>query len=213
MGAYNILIAFLISGSLLAYVVMRYKELPSDMALQFDFYGEPKYGWSKNWLSLFPLLSLIIGILFNYLPAWYPLKKHSSIFLQGFALYSILIQLFICYITILLVQWNIGKDFFIFHLLFPAIGALLIFTGLIEHISVPNQYVGIRTKWTQENEENWKRINKKGAIVMYVAGGLFIIGPSTNKWVAIGGIVILLVGLIGLLLYCYVKGKNSVKTE
>eukprot|EP00826_Nyctotherus_ovalis_P006448 TRINITY_DN11531_c0_g1_i2.p1 TRINITY_DN11531_c0_g1~~TRINITY_DN11531_c0_g1_i2.p1 ORF type:complete len:214 (+),score=46.44 TRINITY_DN11531_c0_g1_i2:2-643(+) len=213
MGALNILVTLLIGGSLFGYIYWNYDQLPDELVMQFDFFGNPKYGVPKYFILVPPLLTLGLGLLFNFLPSWYPPKKESPRFLRGFALYSAFFQLFMCYVTALLVEWNLGNTFPFLEWLFPSVGALLIATGWVASISVPNKYVGVRTKWTQESEENWDEVNQPGAAILCASGAAFIVGAFTSQWVALGGLIVMFAGMIGLTLYAYFKGRNPVKQD
>ena len=193
------------------YLFYTYDKLPPTIVSQFDLEGNPKSQLPKISLLLILFLQVGIGFLFNYLPIWYPLKKENSQFNFRFTVFGIYLQLFMFYLTVILIQWNLGNKFSILDFILLPVGLLFVLGGWAQSVSGPNNYIGIRTQWTMENEKNWDKVNGLGVLIMYISGALTAAGSFMTKWVSIAGFIILIVGLTGLSIYAWVQGRK--KTE
>jgi uncharacterized membrane protein len=65
---------------------------------------------------------------------------------------------------------------FTFSRLLPSIlGLFLAYLGNRMHSIRPNYFVGIRTPWALENENNWKATHRLGGKIFFVGGILIVI--------------------------------------
>ena len=55
-------------------------------------------------------------------------------------------------------------------LIFPLVGLLFAFLGNYFKTIKPNYFIGIRTPWTLENEEVWKKTHLMGGKLWFVGG-------------------------------------------
>jgi uncharacterized membrane protein len=78
-----------------------------------------------------------------------------------------------------------------------------------------NALVGIRTKWTLENETVWYKTHRTGGIVTTICGivsallCLTVLGGMTAVWVYIGGFLAVTVFLVIYSYVIYVKQRND----
>ncbi|MBI4303131.1 MAG: SdpI family protein, partial [Chloroflexi bacterium] len=98
-------------------------------------------------------------------------KKHY----YGFIM---LVLLFMFYVHLLTILWNLGIQFDMIRLLVPAFGAILYGCGILLEKSKKNWFIGIRTPWTLSNERVWDKTHRLGARLFKVAailtlGGIF----------------------------------------
>ena len=70
--------------------------------------------------------------------------------------------LFLSYIYVLQIFWNLGYSFNIMRLLSPAFAILFFVTGILVKNSKQNWFIGIRTPWTLSDKKIWDKTNKLG---------------------------------------------------
>jgi uncharacterized membrane protein len=77
-------------------------------------------------------------------------------------------MLFIHAITL---AWNLGYDQFNMSMaILPAIGLILIFSGIVTIKAKRNFFIGIRTPWTLSNDTVWDETHKLGGKLFIAAG-------------------------------------------
>lgn len=156
------------------YLAFIWNQLPETVPMHWNIKGEiDRYG-SKNqlWLTTF----MIAGIgyfLFLVLPKIDPKGKLNSMGNKlnhlrfALSIFMSAMAIFIIYS----VQQSESKLTFIFIL----IGLLFTILGNYFKTIKPNYFIGIRTPWTLENEEVWKKTHLFGGKLWFVAGLLIFI--------------------------------------
>jgi uncharacterized membrane protein len=183
-----------------AYLAYSWHELPERVPTHFNINGEAD-DWSHRTILFFLPCILPAGIylLMLLLPVLDPKRRlqqmgdkyHSLrlmlvVFMSGLAIYML-------YITkegrMANPQWLIAL-----------IGLMVAMLGNYFQALRPNYFVGIRTPWTLENEEVWKKTHYLGAR-LWVGGGLlmiilsFLIHKNTALLIAAGSIFLIIVGI------------------
>jgi uncharacterized membrane protein len=78
----------------------------------------------------------------------------------------------------------------------------------------PNYFIGIRTPWTLENEQTWKKTHRLGGR-LWMAGGILIVFISfiirSNNALAITFAIILSVMVIVPIVYSYIEFQKEKK--
>jgi uncharacterized membrane protein len=168
-----------------AYLVSIWNELPSSVPIHYNLEGEPN-GWSsKTFLVILPaVLGVVIYFLMRYLPTIDPKKK---ILEMGDKYYTLrfIISFFIALLTVYILY--AGKAGFLkdANLLIALLGFLFTLLGNFFQTIRPNYFIGIRTPWTLENEQVWKKTHLFGGRIWTIGGALLIIFSFViiNKWV------------------------------
>jgi uncharacterized membrane protein len=133
-------------------------DLPSQMAIHFNFKGEADaYGSKAAGLLMLPLVNLLIYAIFKFLPGMFMNKGQFGLFANRLNIIRLVVHCFITalYIAILLYTLNHQNNI----LLFIAYGILtvLLVTGNYLNNIKPNYFMGIRTPWTLQNAEVWRK--------------------------------------------------------
>jgi uncharacterized membrane protein len=171
------LVAFLVWMLPFAYLIYVYPALPERVALHFNLNGEADRLGEKSELVFAVLLlcgtSLFVTLLVRFLPNIDPKKKvkySQPIFIKiGYAL-----VFFLSALTIAIIYSSLRGRFVLDnHFLYPCICLLLAYFGNLFNNLKPNYFVGIRTPWTLENEEVWKRTHQWGGR-LWLGGGLLL---------------------------------------
>ncbi|MBD3725161.1 MAG: SdpI family protein [Flavobacteriaceae bacterium] len=156
------------------YLAFIWNNLPETVPMHWNGKGEiDRYGSKNELWSLTAMLSGLGYFLFLIIPKIDPKGKLSKMgnkldnLRLMMALFMSALSMFIIYS----VQQAESKPTFIFAL----IG--LLFAGLGNYFKTikPNYFIGIRTPWTLENEEVWKKTHLFGGKLWFIGGLLIFI--------------------------------------
>jgi len=151
--------------------VFCYPLMPEKMASHWGMSGEVNGYMPKFWgLFLMPIVSLIIFALFVFIPKIDPMKENFAKFRKYFDWFIVLFEIFLLYIYILTLLWNIGIKFDFVFAIVPATALLFYYIGIMIERSERNWFVGIRNPWTLSSDIVWKKTHKLGGRLFKVAG-------------------------------------------
>jgi len=154
-----------------------YSLLPDKVASHWNAKGEVDGYMSKfGGLFLMPVISLVLLLLFIIIPKIDPLKHNIEKFRKYFNGFIVLMMLFLFYLYILTILWNIGVRFNFVHLLVPIFSIFFYYCGILIQKAQRNWFIGIRTPWTLSNEQVWNKTHKIGGILFKIAGIISLIG-------------------------------------
>ena len=169
-----IIVLILISFGLGAYFC---PQMPDKMASHWNVKGEADGYMSKFWgLFLMPIVLLGLFLLFILIPKIDPLKENIAKFRKYFDGFIALTMIFLFYIYLLSVAWNLGKRFDMGQMMTPALGMLFYYCGILTENAKRNWFIGIRTPWTLSSERVWDKTHKIGGKLFKVAGLIAFLG-------------------------------------
>jgi uncharacterized membrane protein len=180
------------------YLAYIWNGLPGRVPTHFNVNGQADDWSGKSLLLAIPAgLGLGIYLVMLFIPVFDPKKKlrlmgdkyHSLRFMMTFFISAL--SIYLLYITkvgqIKNPQWIIAL-----------LGLMLAMLGNYFQVLRPNYFVGIRTPWTLENEEVWRKTHFLGGR-LWMAGGIliviisFIIRSHVSLLITAGGILLVLV--------------------
>lgn len=193
--------------------------LPEQIPAHYGFNNQVDRWGSKYEVLIFPLISILFGIIM-LVAAWYASKKEES----GKNNENICIITGIC----CLVLFNAMAAYFLYtdfnqvqnlsstgininQLIFAIIGIFMIIIGNIMPKTRLNSIIGLRTKWSMKNEAVWKKSQRFGGISFITAGIIiFVISLLTSGFTCllISLSIILAVSIIDVI-YTYIAAKNT----
>jgi uncharacterized membrane protein len=163
-----------------------YPMLPERVASHWDMAGEVNGHVPAFWGAfLMPLVTLAMFPLFMVIPRIDPRKQNIEKFRKYFDAFILIFFLFLFYINLLTLYWNIGGGFNMVQMLAPAFGVLFYYIGVMVSHSESNWSVGIRTPWTLSSESVWKKTHALGGKLFMASGVLSLIGvalPAHAIW-------------------------------
>lgn len=127
-------------------------------------------------------------LMFVLIPKIDPLKKNIEKFRKYFDNFIILMIVFLFYIYILTIAWNMGRMFDMGKMMVPAIGILFLYVGVLLEHAERNWFIGIRTPWTLSSEIVWNKTHKLGAKLFRLAGIIALFGafiPGAAIWLVL----------------------------
>jgi uncharacterized membrane protein len=200
-----------IAVALLPFVYLAYiwNELPKEVPMHWNASGEIDRWGDKS--ELFMMLFMLTGIsyfVFLIIPYIDPKQKLQN---MGNKLNNLrlILGLFMSALAIYIlysVQQKTSNPV----LIFPLIGLLFAFLGNYFKTIKPNYFIGIRTPWTLENEDVWKKTHLLGGKLWFVGGLLMamtFVLPNKIQFYTFMGItaVISIVPIV----YSYLEFKKT----
>lgn len=199
-----------IAIALLPFVYLAYiwNELPKEIPMHWNASGEIDRWGDKS--ELFMMIFMLTGItylIFLVIPYIDPKQKLQN---MGNKLNNLrmILGLFMSALAIYIlfsVQQKTSNPV----LIFPLVGLLFAFLGNYFKTIKPNYFIGIKTPWTLENEEVWKKTHLLGGKLWFIGGilmALTFVLPNKIQFYTFMGIaaVITIVPIV----YSYLEFKK-----
>lgn len=161
-------------------------QMPELMASHWNVAGEVDGYTPKNWgLFFMPSLSVIMLALLVIVPRIDPLKKNIETFNKYFYGFLIAIFIFLFYLHVLTLMWNLGYRFELIRYLTPGFALLFFYCGILIEHAKRNWSIGIRNPWTLSSETVWEKTHKVGGLLFKICGLLSLLGillPDLAIW-------------------------------
>ncbi|MEI6627582.1 MAG: SdpI family protein [bacterium] len=187
-----------------------YPLMPQLMASHWDINGAVNGYMSKFWgLFLMPMVTLIMWLLFLFVPRIDPKKANIAKFRKQFDEFVIVIFLFLLYVYALTLAWNLNYIFDFTRFIIAPFAILFYAIGNLVAKAEPNWFIGIRTPWTLSNEVAWRKTHQLGGKLYKISALISLLGlflPGIAIWLVI--IPIILVSLY-LVIYSYIIFKQE----
>jgi uncharacterized membrane protein len=195
------------------YLWMIYDTLPDIVPTHFNMQGEAD-GFSSRG-TLIWIIAALNGFgyfLFVIIPFIDP-KKFANTHEKIYFRIRIGMTFLLVGLSILMVYLTTGDALKGILALGIVFALLCIFLGNYLQAVKPNYFIGIRTPWTLNNEDNWRRTHLlTGRILFY--GGLLsipVLFLVPSNMAPIGGVSVLLFGTFFGLIYSYILFRNKKK--
>ncbi len=160
-----------------------------------------------------PIISVGMLGLFLLIPSIDPLKANIAKFRQAFNAFIAAILVFLFYIHVLTLAWNLGyQNFRMSQAMLPAIGLIFIFAGLMMRKARRNFFIGIRTPWTLSSDRVWDETHRVGSRLFVVMGIVTMFTTLLGQagiYVMFGAI---LIGVLVPVIYSYVLYQQEPKS-
>lgn len=167
----NAALILLIILAFFAIAAYFYPQMPENVASHWNAAGEVDGYMPKFWgLFLMPIISLAMVFFFILVPRIDPLKANIEKFRNYFDNFILIFFVFLFYLYLLTIAWNLGARFNMMQFLSPAFGVLLFYSGVMIENAKRNWFIGIRTAWTLSSQEVWDKTHKVGGGLFKIAG-------------------------------------------
>jgi len=174
-----ILVSFLIA-------IFLYPQMPAQMAGHWNIKGEVDGYLPKFWgLFLMPILSVVMYLLFIFLPKIDPLKANIAKFRKYYNGFILLLISFLFYLYLLTIFWNLGYRFGLIQFLVPAFSVLFYYVGVLLENAKRNWFIGIRTPWTMSCDKVWDKTHQLAGKLFKISGTVALLGiflPQFAFW-------------------------------
>ena len=162
-----------------AFSMYIWDELPDQAPTHFNLQGEAD-DWGPKWVNaiMFPVIGLGTYLLLVFLPIIDPKKRIESR-QKPIAAIRIITSMFMVFMYVFIMAELLGTDLNFSIYIQVGIGMLFLVLGNYMHSIKQNYFIGVRTPWTLENEEVWKRTHRLTAKVWTIGALIMIIAPLT----------------------------------
>jgi uncharacterized membrane protein len=203
------LIAFAVAFSLSVF-----DRLPDQMASHWNTANQVDGYMSRFWGAfLMPVVAAAMLLLFLLIPQIDPLKANIAQFREYFNTFIVLIVVFLVYMHVLTMLWNLGYDRFnMGTAMLPAMGLLFVFAGIMMRKAKRNFFIGIRTPWTLSSDRVWDETHRIGSTLFIVSGILALLGAFFADYAVWFILVPVLASTLFLLVYSYVLYQRETKS-
>lgn len=187
-----------------------YPSLPDQIPIQWASDGSVNTYGNKYMDLVLAGLPAIIIVLMTFMPYLDPrkanYKKHSHAY--NLILTGITVLLILC--SWLSALSGLGYKVSITTLIPLGIGILFIIIGNIMPQIRSNYFLGIRTPWTLENADVWRKTHKFGGIIFIIEGLFFIISAFFRSVTLVNYIIapLIILSIIALYIYSYAIYKK-----
>ncbi|MEO6069183.1 MAG: SdpI family protein [Chitinophagaceae bacterium] len=195
------------------YLIAAFPLFATSLPMHYDSNGQPdRFGSRDEFILVVFVLQLVaasIFLLIKFLPRIDP-KRKARYSQNTFRKLSLALLLFITFINLLFIYSAIHVEFKVTRFLYPLIGLLLAYIGNLMNSIKPNYFVGIRTPWTLESEETWRKTHQLASKI-WLPGGilitfitLFLSAKSSSIFFAVMVVIMSLIPVV----YSYVFFKK-----
>ncbi len=186
-----------------------YPQLPDKLASHWNAEGLVDGYMTKFWaLFLMPMIALAGFLLFIALPKLDPLKENIEKFRKQYDTFIVMFTLFLLYLYILTLLFNLGFYFNMVQMMAPGFGALFYYIGILMESAKRNWFIGIRTPWTLSSDKVWKKTHKLGS-KLFKGVGIISLGGVILPDYAIYFLIIPVIAVAGCTaVYSYLEYKK-----
>ncbi|MBK5284876.1 MAG: SdpI family protein [Bacteroidia bacterium] len=144
------------------YIPFIWDKLPESVPTHWNIHGEPdKFSSKEVGTFLLPLINIGMYLLLLILPKIDPRKRNYNYFGNAYRNIRLALALFMVIIFFIAMQWSIGSKMINAKLVFIVVFALLAVMGNFMRTIRSNFFIGIRTPWTLDNPEVWRRTHER----------------------------------------------------
>ena len=186
--------------------------LPEQMASHWNINGEVDGYMSKLWaLFLMPILMVVFTVMFFFVPKIDPEKKNIEKFYEEFDSFILVFNLFMLYLYILTILWNIGYSINMTASLMPAFAVLFYSCGSLIGKSKRNYTIGIKLPWTLADDTVWDKTHKVGEKLFKLTALFIFLGTFFPQYAFALMFIPLTASIVYLFIYSYLEYRKIKK--
>lgn len=144
-----------------------WNDLPELLPIHWNWKGEVD-GYGPKWLT--PLINIGLYILLIVLPLLDPRRANYARFARAYFFIRLALVAFLGGIHLMTVFVALGYAIPVGKVVPAAVLLLLAFLGNYLTTVKPNWFVGIRTPWTLESEDIWRRTHRMAGRLWFLGG-------------------------------------------
>ena len=166
------------------FTALVFQSLPSQMPMHWNLVGEVDSYMTKNFAAwLMPCLAIFLYLSFHFAPKFDPKKEKYTLFSHEWDIIKTGIIAFLLYVHGIIIYASLNGDTNIMSPLFVGLGSLFILIGNYLSKVRQNYFIGIRTPWSLESEENWNKTHRYASWT-FVFAGLIVLIEAFVLWYA-----------------------------
>jgi uncharacterized membrane protein len=162
--------------AVIAFTLIHYKQLPDQLPMHFDVHDNVDgYGKKLNVIGFLSCLGLFLPIALGTVRRIDPRKSNYERFLNAFGMIRLVLAVFLDFILVAVVLYGLGHKINVTHYVTVGVGLIFMITGNYLPQVKDNFFVGIRTPWTLNNPEVWRRTHRLGGRLWVATGFLLVL--------------------------------------
>jgi uncharacterized membrane protein len=196
-----------------------YQKLPATVALHFDAGGEPdRFGGKSELIWVILILTIVnIGthLLVTNLHTIDP-KKAARLSEANTQKIASAVVLLLSFVSVLIILAARSSKFELHNFFLPTMGVFFAYLGNVMYNVKPNYFVGIRTPWTLEDADTWRKTHHFTGKLWFGAGVIITIAtllvPLVYKlpvFLTIIAVIVVIPVIYSFTYYKEHKGKES----
>ena len=202
MKAKNILkesLIWLIIAIPFVYYALVYPKLPAQIPIHFDIHGTPdNYAPKASYWWLIAATTLGMYALLLIIPLIDP-KRKIRLMGNKYFMIKLLLVLLMSLMTIFSIYVASKPQIEIKFILALLLGVMILIIGNYMPSFKPNYFIGIRTPWTLESEEIWRKTHRLGGWLWAITGLVIIVLSLMKVSLTVSIILLILAGLVPVL--------------
>ena len=189
-----------------------YSQMPIKMASHWNASGAVDGYMPKFWgLFLMPIISVVMFLLFIFIPKIDPLKQNIQDFKKYYENFILILIAFLFYLYVLTLIWNLNVRFNFILFLIPAFALIFYYAGVLISRAKRNWFIGIRTPWTLSNDVVWDKTHRLSAKLFKASAILSLLGIAFPKYAIWFVLVPILLASIYSVVYSYLEYQKQTK--
>lgn len=192
-----------------------WNDMPDIVPTHFNAQGEAD-DYGPKWINAFllPGIAVLTYLFLLTIPAIDP-KKRIERTQKPITAIRVIISIFLVGIYTIVMMKTFNVDAKIDQFVFVGVGLLIVVVGNYMNSIKPNYFIGLRTPWTLEDPEVWKRTHRFSSKLWIIGGSFMIISTFIPS---LRGSLYVIVGLVAILAiipfaYSYVIFNKLQKSE
>nr|WP_243450144.1 SdpI family protein [Neobacillus terrae] len=155
--------------------LIAFPKLSAQIPIHWDIRGEPNEYTSKLNAMLISLSTMVIPyLMLAYVPKIDPKKENYGYFSKSFTIINISLSLVFFALNLIIIANGLGYTVFSGNFVLILIGILFIILGNYMPQIKTNYFMGIKTPWALNDENNWRKTHRFGGKTFILSGFLFI---------------------------------------
>ncbi len=169
---------------------LNWQALPDQLPTHWNYKGVaddygPKY--------ILPIITAGVYLLMLFIPLIDPRKKNYDIFSNTYYKLRIILVFFIAAISVATMAKGLGYNIQLNKMIHMAVTLMFVVLGNYMGNIRPNWFIGVRTPWTLENDEVWKRTHRLAGKLWFWGG---LVAFILTFFIKIEDIGIVILGLV-----------------
>jgi uncharacterized membrane protein len=189
-------------------------KIPQTIPTHYNFQGHADAWGDKSMLLwMIPGLSLFLYLLLLVIPLIDPKKQFETMGNKYFAL-RLIVQGLISSICVIIVLAALNTQLNFTSVIIPVMAFFFILLGYFLPSVKSNYFVGIRTPWTLNDEQNWAQTHRLGGRVFMIGGAVMLLAYLILSELTFAIVLMVCIGAmvlipIGYSFYLFVVGQKK----
>lgn len=153
-------IIWLLMAIPVVYFLLVYNQLPQQIPIHFNIHGQPD-NWTSKASFIFYLLGMTLGVylVIVLVPLIDPKKRILQMGRKFYAL-KLILMAFMSGLALVIIISAKNQQIVSSRFIWLFVAVLLIVLGNYMPSVKPNYFIGVRTPWTLESEQNWRATHR-----------------------------------------------------